>query len=413
MKKVLFDTYLRNALLGATLLGALLQLVLFYLSCSSGWVANCWLVLLVAVALALGAAWLAYRWLAGHWHKQFEQTIRQLLAQLQTYWRPMSADNTPPELRTLVEGLNQHHQQVADAQRELEELIAQRAYQLEQKNAELNEQTIELRAQNDSLSEANTQIERQRQEIISGIRAAERLQRMILPKEEDLLAIFNAAFIVNLPKDFVTGDFYWAAHVGSKAIVALGDCTGHGISGAILSILGNEIFNRVVKGQQITEPSDILKAIDEGLKQILAHNSSQHYKDGMDLSVCVIDQDAMRLDYATANSRIYLCRQQQVEELLGDKNSIGDIIERSSVRYLTQSISLQMGDMLYLASDGFADQFGGEANKKFTRKKLRQLLASLSTLPVDSQKSALVAEFDAWRGSNFQVDDVLMLGIWI
>ncbi len=329
-------------------------------------------------------------------------------------WSVRAQSEGSSEIQFLSRRINNMADQIQESYQKLEQKVSQRTETINLKNKELEEQKHELEQQNINLNEAFQRIEHQKQDIVAGIRAAERLQRIILPKENDLFQLLNAAFIVNLPKDYVSGDFYWATELGGKAVVALGDCTGHGVSGGILSILGNEIFNKTVKAQELVEPHRILEAVDEGLKRMLNHKSTLHYKDGMDLSVCVIDKENMVLEYATANSRMYFARNKNVEELKGDKHSIGDdVIARSSSKFQKFSIELHKGDMIYLTSDGFADQFGGENNKKFTRKKLRLLLSDMSARPITLQKLMAVSQFEDWKGNNFQVDDVLMIGVRI
>lgn len=365
-------------------------------------------VVLVVIVLVFALVWLNAKWLV----KPISNLIN-IVREIQAgNWSARAKIDGNTEIRFLAGQVNTMAQQIQESYQQLEQKVALRTETIRQKTQELEEQKHELEQQNANLNEAFQHIGHQKQDIMAGIRAAERLQRIILPKETDLFHLLNAAFIVNLPKDYVSGDFYWAAEIDGKAIVALGDCTGHGVSGAILSILGNEIFNKAVKAKSLTEPDQILTAVDEGMKSMLNHKSNLHYKDGMDLAVCVIDKATMKVDYAVANSRMYFARKKEIQELKGDKNSIGDdYIARSSQKFHKYSLELQKGDMLYLTSDGFADQFGGERNKKFTRKKLRTLLSSMSSKPITLQKLMVVSQFEEWKGSNFQVDDVLMIGI--
>jgi serine phosphatase RsbU (regulator of sigma subunit) len=293
----------------------------------------------------------------------------------------------------------------------LERNHAEREAEFQCRTREIDEKNKELEQQNHELNEINHFVDKQSIDILSGLKAAERLQKLILPHEDELIELFVAAFIINMPKDFVSGDFYWTAHIEGRHIIALGDCTGHGISGAILSILGNELLNQIVRREKLTDPARILTNLDHGLKSVFHNSRNGYFKDGMDLAICSIDPETWVLEYALANSRMYHYHHGSVTELVGNKISVGDADDKAKQKFTNHTLQLSNGDSLYLTSDGYSDQFGGPNDKKFSRKRLRAQIEKIGKLPISMQKLIFIKEFDQWKADNFQVDDVMVIGI--
>jgi serine phosphatase RsbU (regulator of sigma subunit) len=226
-------------------------------------------------------------------------------------------------------------------------------------------------------------------------------------------------FILFKPKDIVSGDFYYAqAHKppGSKNeifYICTADCTGHGVPGALMSMVGISRLNESILEKNLVHPNEILDNVRKGIIDSLnPEGSEEESKDGMDCVLCAYDFKSNRLEFAAANNPLWLVRNKQVTEYKPDKMPVGKYSEDNKP-FTLQSIDLQKGDIVYTFTDGFADQFGGPKGKKFKYKQLQDILLESSDLPLDTQKEVLNKKFEEWKGNLEQVDDVCVIGIKI
>ncbi|TXB65918.1 SpoIIE family protein phosphatase [Vicingus serpentipes] len=265
--------------------------------------------------------------------------------------------------------------------------------------------TKEIREKNTQLGEALTDIK-------DSINYAKRLQEAILPKQEEVKNIFPQNFIYYLPRDIVSGDFYWTTIQNNKRIFVVADCTGHGVPGAFVSMLGNDLLNHIISENQITDTSNILTKLNKGVLNAFNNDDiSYSTNDGMDIAVISIDENNV-LQYSGANRPLTIVRDKEVIEFKPDKKSIGGRTELDFV-FKPNTIQLLKNDNIYMYSDGFADQFGGEKGKKYLTKRLKQLLVEVSDMAIATQKNKIEKEFLTWKGSINQLDDVLLTGIKI
>jgi serine phosphatase RsbU (regulator of sigma subunit) len=221
------------------------------------------------------------------------------------------------------------------------------------------------------------------------------------------------SFVLFKPKDIVSGDFYWINQHGNKIYVAAVDCTGHGVPGAFVSIIGFELFRKITASKQGSNPAMILDTLNENFSEIFSDGEQVYLNDGMDLSLCILDMKEKSLDYSGAFNPMYLVRNETIIEVKADRFSVGADIHFSAERKLFKShkIYLQKNDAIYIFSDGYADQFGGPEGKKFKYRRFRHLLLTIHKLPMEKQRSILDASIEEWKGGMDQVDDILVIGI--
>ncbi|MDG5800694.1 two-component regulator propeller domain-containing protein [Marinilabiliaceae bacterium ANBcel2] len=279
---------------------------------------------------------------------------------------------------------------------------------------------------NKTLSEKNsdkTRIENQRkdlslinQRLTDSIHYAMRIQSAMLPDELVMQKTFPHSFVYFRPKELVSGDFFWVHEEGSKLFIAAVDCTGHGVSGAFMSIIGMDLLKSIVIVQKEHNPGIILGKLSNELNSTLVGNSrgesvtSETVKDGMDISLCVIDRESCTMDFAGAVNGLYLIRDNELIVYRGDRLPIGHLNSDGSSDYVTIPIDLQKEDMIYLFSDGYVDQFGGDEGKKFKYRRFRHLLLNIHIFSPDDQKAVLHQKFEEWKSDHEQVDDVMVIG---
>lgn len=285
--------------------------------------------------------------------------------------------------------------------------------------------TQSLRKSNKILKEreqAGKEIERQKEllsrrnkNIEDSLKYANKIQSAMLNTQDQFRKIIPESFILHKPKDIVSGDFYWISEEDGKIFVAAIDCTGHGVPGAFMSIIGFELFRKIIHMQKICDPGQILEALNENFQEIFSTGNDISLRDGMDLSFCVIDKKEMVLNYAGAFNPLYLIRSNKLIEVRGDRFSVGadnDSLEgRNSKKFTSNKMKLNKDDMIYLFSDGYADQFGGPEGKKYKYRRFRHLLLTIHHLPLDRQKTYLWESIEEWRGNFEQIDDILVIGI--
>ncbi|MEA3317389.1 MAG: SpoIIE family protein phosphatase, partial [Bacteroidota bacterium] len=257
----------------------------------------------------------------------------------------------------------------------------------------------------------NSKIEKQARQITDSINYASYIQNSLLPSNNNISKILPNHFIFYKPKDIVSGDFYWVRKINGKVVVAAADCTGHGIPGAFMSVLGISLLNELVHRKEIINPGNALNALRKEIKSVLTQNEKYELSDGMDMAFCVFDFDKMTLQYAGANNPIYIIRDNKLIEYKATRNPIGLYLVETS--FDNHNIDLQKNDSIYMFSDGFVDQFGGDNGKKFRTKRFRRLLLEINNRPMQEQKETILRSFNSWTGNNEyeQVDDILIFGI--
>ncbi|MES2516108.1 MAG: tetratricopeptide repeat protein [Bacteroidota bacterium] len=274
-------------------------------------------------------------------------------------------------------------------------------------NSLLKEKEEEIeRLRNVELKNAYATISERNKEVTDSINYAKRIQQCMLPSMEELQKTLGAYFLFYQPKDIVSGDFYWTTEHAGNCYIAVCDSTGHGVPGAFMSLLNIGYLNEAVKEKNITEPKQILNYVRE---RLIANISKEEQQDGMDAILVCIDKASNVITYAAANNAPLLVRNNSFKELDTDKMPVGKSERMESFRSF--AIEPQSGDILYLYTDGFADQFGGPKAKKFKYKTLNELLLSGSSRDLSEQEKMLRTIFDDWKGELEQVDDVCVVGI--
>ncbi len=263
------------------------------------------------------------------------------------------------------------------------------------------------------LTEKNELISFQKQQITDSIRYASRIQKAVLPPEEYVKKIIPQHFILNKPRDIVSGDYYWTTQLGSESIIAVADCTGHGVPGAFMSMLGISFLNEIVNKSSNAKSHEILNQLREHVMNSLHQTGKdEETKDGMDIALCVIDTKKKELQYSGAHNPLYLIRSDELTEIKADKMPIG-ISMRYTQPFKNNKMKLDPGDVLYIFSDGYCDQFGGESKKKFGVRRFKEFLLEIHHEPMNKQCEKLDQQFLEWRGMYDQLDDVLVVGIKI
>ncbi|MCR9250310.1 MAG: SpoIIE family protein phosphatase [bacterium] len=245
--------------------------------------------------------------------------------------------------------------------------------------------------------------------ITDSIHYAGRIQSSILGDPNDLKKIVEASFIFYKPKDIVSGDFYWFAEKEGKKIIVASDCTGHGVPGAFMTVLGTSILNEIINERKILDPAEMLKVLDDKVRNTLQGNENIKSEEGMDIGIIVLDETEKTVTYAGANHTLYFIQKDELKAEKANKLPIGGS-ENTNKDFQTLKIDIQEGDTIYLVSDGFQDQFS-PAGKKYMRSQFRNFLHKISSLPITEQSSAVDQEFTSWKGHEPQTDDVLVIGI--
>lgn len=260
----------------------------------------------------------------------------------------------------------------------------------------------ELEARNVELQEITSS-------MMDSLEYARRIQEMILPDPVKLLRYVHDAFIYYRPRDIVSGDFYWFHKEGGKLYLAVADCTGHGVPGAMVSVLGSSVLRDVIRKYGVQEPSMVLEHLDVEMVMAMSRESGHSLKDGMDISLAVIDETDLVLEFAGAFRGLTHVRGNDLTELAGDRYPIGQYTEKK--RFSTQCLQLQKGDRLYMYTDGLTDQFGGEYDKKFNRRRLKDLLLAVQNMPMTEQEGFIDYALNNWKQQTPQTDDMLLMGV--
>ena len=263
---------------------------------------------------------------------------------------------------------------------------------------------VELKAAYDEIHLINL-------EITTSINYASRIQAALLPQKETLEKTLSDHFILFLPRDVVSGDFYWASQVDNKIIFCAADCTGHGVPGAFMSMLGITFLDEIVRKQYILRADEILNRLRQSVIGALKQTGkSGEQKEGIDIALCIFNQDENLLEFAGAHLPLYLIRKRKLEEFEADKIPIS-YAEEFPQPFHSVEIKIQKGDVIYLFSDGYADQFGGPQGKKYKYVSLKQYLTEIHTHPMEKQKKLLEENFYSWKTNREQIDDVIIMGV--
>ena len=266
---------------------------------------------------------------------------------------------------------------------------------------------IEVAKQKEELSVKN-------KNITDSINYARRIQLAMIPSARYFSCIFPESFIFFKPKDIVSGDFFWVTEKDDKIFVAAVDCTGHGVPGAFMSIIGIELLRKLINNQKIEEPSEVLNELNKNFAEIFKDVENITLRDGMDIAFCTIDKGSRILEFAGAFNPLYLIRDNKITEIKGDRFSVGlEDYENGTQSFTNHHIQLLKDDMIYIFTDGYSDQFGGPEGKKFKYRRFRHLLLSIHSSPVKEQKEHLERSMEEWMGENDQVDDILVIGMKI
>jgi serine phosphatase RsbU (regulator of sigma subunit) len=272
-----------------------------------------------------------------------------------------------------------------------------------------------LEASKHELQEKNT-------EILDSINYAKRIQSALIPPIEVFKKIIPNSFIIFKPKDIVSGDFYWIAEVNTPqenstdekvAVFSVADCTGHGVPGAFMSLIGLKIFNQSIKEEHISSPAEALDYLNaEVYKTVNSHAGADNIiRDGMDVALCFINFKTLMLSFSGAKNPVYIIRNKQLIEIKGDRYPIG--ASESHNLFTNKEYQLEKGDMVYIFSDGYADQFGGLKGKKLKYRPFKEMLINNSDKSLDEQEKDLNNLFENWKGNLEQLDDVCVIGVRI
>ena len=278
---------------------------------------------------------------------------------------------------------------------------------LEQK---VKERTEEVVKQKDEIDSQRAKLEELYTDVTASIRYAKRLQDSILPPEKLIKKQFPSSFVLFKPKDIVSGDFYWIGKYKNEQMFAAVDCTGHGVPGAFMSLVGANGLNSAVIEHKLGDPGKVLDDLNKYASEALNKSNDDSVRDGMDITICALNRKEMKLRFAGAYNPLYLIRDNELEIIKTSKFAIGSF-KPGEQNFETFEIDIKKGDKIYIFSDGYPDQFGGEKGKKFMYRRFKELLLSTINESMEDQKRLLDQRIESWRGDHEQVDDILVFGV--
>ncbi len=274
----------------------------------------------------------------------------------------------------------------------------------------LSERAYQVMMQKWELERKNLSISQKNQDILDSLHYARNIQFAVLPKKENIQKIFPDFFVLYQPKDIVSGDFYFFEEVEGVAYLAVVDCTGHGVAGAFMAMVGSSLLHQIIGQKKVSEPAEILGLLNEGIVEALQQKENESHS-GMDIALLCYNPKTREAQFAGANRPLYMVRNYGADSIQPDKLPIGGFRPDEDRKFSQRALSLQEGDRIYLYTDGYADQFGGPLGKKIMSKKFKDTLLSMHESPMSVQQESLAAFFDNWKGAYEQVDDVLVVGI--
>lgn len=287
----------------------------------------------------------------------------------------------------------------------------------QEKNKKLWEQSIAVHKEKERIDSLKQEIERKHKEVTDSIKYAQRIQTALLPSDLTLSESLNDFCIFWRPRDIVSGDFYWCRQIEEYVFIVVADCTGHGVPGAFVSMLGIAFLNEIISASEEIKnikASDVLEDLRDMVKTSLSQKGRENeQKDGMDLALCILNKKNNQLQYAGAYNPLLMVRNGELNVIKATKNPIGIFIKEKP--FENHLIQVENGDLLYMYSDGYIDQFGGEGKgQKFKTKRFHELVSEISGLPLAEQRQILELQFDNWKGDDYpQLDDVLVVGIQV
>jgi serine phosphatase RsbU (regulator of sigma subunit) len=287
--------------------------------------------------------------------------------------------------------------------------LGERERVLEEK---VRERTEEMVRQKDEVERQSRKVVELYKNVTDSIRYAKRLQESILPLDQRISELLPGSFVLYRPKDIVSGDFYWVESVNGKTVFAAVDCTGHGVPGAFMSLVGHNGLNQVVKERGSTTPGEVLDQLNRIAFETLHKDRDQYVRDGMDMALCTYHPDSRVLEFAGANCPLYVVRGEEVLQFAPNKMPIGGFALEGKP-FKGHVVQLQKGDAAYVFSDGYADQFGGPRGKKFLYRQFRELLVKITPETAERKKVMLTEAFNEWKGTHEQVDDILVMGMQV
>lgn len=310
-----------------------------------------------------------------------------------SYYKPLSEDDK------LGLALLKMREDLHVNEKMLEDKVAQRTAEVVQQKAE-----IELQSK---------KIEVFYKQVTDSIRYAKRIQEAILPPDSFVKKLLPDSFVLYKPKDIVSGDFYWFEQLNGKTLFAAVDCTGHGVPGAFMSIVGYNLLKQIISKHQITQPALILDELSKGVSETLHQRNYEEStsKDGMDITLCSYDSENHEVEFAGAFNPLFIVREGEIFEIKGNKFPVGIFLEKETKKFTNHKLKVKKGDVLYIFSDGYADQFGGAKGKKFMQSQFRNLLFDIHKKPMPEQHRILNQTIEHWRGNEDQVDDILVIGM--
>ncbi|WP_027419044.1 SpoIIE family protein phosphatase [Crocinitomix catalasitica] len=283
----------------------------------------------------------------------------------------------------------------------------------------VKERAKKILTQKAAIESKQSEIKQKNKDILASIRYARKIQDTILPKPIALDELLPKHFILYKPKDIVSGDFYWVKQAQQKVFIAVCDCTGHGVPGAFMSIIGNNFLNHAVNVKKMVEPNEILQFLDTEMSNALSQSDNNQHNyptkirlnDGMDIALISIDYKTKELNFSGAQRPLIMIRNNQITEIKGDRSPIGGHITSAKNNFHLHRFNIEKDDQFYLFTDGYADQFGGPNNKKFKHRYTKQLLHSNHQKTIKEQGIIIQETHELWKGQNEQVDDICMIGL--
>jgi serine phosphatase RsbU (regulator of sigma subunit) len=258
----------------------------------------------------------------------------------------------------------------------------------------------------------NNEISIKNKEIHDSIVYAKRIQQAVLPNEDTISDLLPEHFILFKPRDIVSGDYYWISKIEGKVVVIVADCTGHGVPGAFMSMLGISLLNKLSKEFKETNAADILNILREDVIASLNQGlgTFEQVKDGMDMAVMIFDFESLNMQFAGAYNPFYLIRDRELQQFKGDRMPVGlHVVETKN--FTNRQVKLESGDVIYAFSDGYVDQIDKFGSKKFLAKNFKSLLLQINQFPLAEQKQILDSKIEEWKGQYSQIDDILVMGI--
>lgn len=269
----------------------------------------------------------------------------------------------------------------------------------------------EMKSAYDEIDIQRSELQLRNKDLTDSLNYARRIQAALLPAEHHIRKIFNDYFIYYRPKHIVSGDFYWFSERDDKYFIAAADCTGHGVPGALMSMIGLELIQKIINEMKVDDTDQLLLTLNRELESAFFKEESGKalIRDGIEMSMCIIDKKTREMEFSGAFLPVYIVRDDKLIELKGDKKNV--VQSFAMVSFNRSTFRLCEGDILYLFSDGYADQFGGPENKKFMYRRLRHLLLTISKYPLLDQERILDETITSWMDGHDQIDDMMILGV--